>query len=105
MSVSVYTIQDNGAYSWISIDGHHEYYNFSAEGRFGSSTDVPGPIGKYSYDSELQNLILNYEADRYGNMPGREILKVELLTRNKMILSYFSSASNFIYKTEYSRIN
>ena len=70
----------------------------------GSATDIPGGSGSYNYDEALQKLTLQYEADRYGNMPGTKSLKVEMLGRDKLILSYFSSG-NFIYKTEYSRIN
>jgi len=103
-SVSVYTVQDNGTYNWVQVDNHPQFYNFSTEGRFGSATDVPGRSGSYNYDETLQELTLHYEADRYGNIPGAASLKVERLDRDKLILTY-SSSGNFIYKTEYSRIN
>ena len=103
-SVSIYTIQDNGTYNWMSVNGHPQFYNFSTEGRFGSATDVPGGSGIYNYDEALQKLTLQYEADPNGNMPGTKSLKVETLDRDKLILSY-SLSGNFIYKTEYSRIN
>src|SRR6476660_6940000 len=103
-SVSIYTIQDNGTYTWTSVNSHPQFYNFSTEGRFGSATDVPGGSGIYNYDEALQKLTLQYEADPYGNMPGTKSLKVETLDGDKLILSY-SSSGNFIYKTEYSRIN
>ncbi len=104
-SVLVYTMQNNGGYGWTSTENHPQFYSFFAEGRFSSSTDVPGGSGKYSYDSELQNLILNYEVDCYGNLPGSQTCKVELLTNNKLILSYSSPGNNFVYQTEYSRVN
>ena len=97
-------IQDNGTYNWVPVNGHPQFYNFSTEGRFGSATDVPDGSGSYNYDEALQKLTLQYEADPYGNMPGTKSLKVEILDRDKLILSY-SSSGNFIYKTEYSRIN
>ena len=103
-SVSVYMMQDNGSYNWTPVNNHPQFYNFSTEGRFGSATDVPGRSGNYSYDEVQQELTLNYEADRYGNIPGTTNLKVEILDRDKLILSY-SSSGNLIYKTEYSRIN
>jgi hypothetical protein len=103
-SVSVYTVQDNGTYNWVQVDNHPQFYNFSTEGTFGSATDVPGRSGSYNYDETLQELTLHYEADRYGNIPGAASLKVERLDRDKLILTY-SSSGNFIYKTEYSRIN
>ena len=102
-SVSFYA-DDNGSYNWMPVNNHPQFYNFSTEGRFGSATDVPGGSGSYNYDEALQELTLHYEADRYGNIPGTTNLKVELLNRDKLILSY-SSSGNFIYKTEYSRIN
>ena len=102
-SVSVYTMQNNGIYSWIGTGGHSDFYAFSDQGTFASSTDVPGGSGKYSYDSGLQSLVLNYDADRYGNVPGTEILKVELLTNDKLIVSYLSSGN--VRKTEYARVN
>jgi hypothetical protein len=102
-SVSVY-MQDNGVYSWVDVDGHPQFYNFSTGGRFGSATDVPGRSGSYNYDEALQTLTLKFEADPYGNLPGTSSLKVDELDRNKLILSYTSSGGS-IYKTEYSRIN
>jgi hypothetical protein len=103
-SVSVYTMQDNGVYNWVSVDGRPQFYNFSTEGRFGSVTDVPGGSGSYDYNETLQTLTLRFEADAYGNVPGTRDLKVEALGRDQLILSY-SSTSNVIYKTEYSRVN
>jgi hypothetical protein len=103
-SVSVYTMQDNGVYNWVSVDGRPQFYNFSTEGRFGSATDVPGGSGSYDYNETLQTLTLRFEADAYGNVPGTRDLKVEALGRDQLILSY-SSTSNVIYKTEYSRVN
>ena len=101
-SVSVYMMQDNGTYNWEPVSGHPQFYNFSTEGRFGSATDVPDGSGSYNYDEEIQKLTLQYDAP-YGNMPGTRSLKVEILDRDKLILSY-SSSGNFTYKTEYSRI-
>ena len=103
-SVSVYTIQDNGNYNWVSVDGRPQFYNFSTEGRFDAVTDVPDGSGSYSYDEALQKLTLNFEAGIYGSLTGTRDFKVEVLDRDKLILSY-SSAGNVIYKTEYSRIN
>jgi hypothetical protein len=103
-SVSVYTMQDNGVYNWVSVDGRPQFYNFSTEGRFGSVTDVPGGSGSYDYNETLQTLTLRFEADAYGNVPGTRDLKVEALGRDQLILSY-SSTSNVIYKTEYTRVN
>ncbi len=88
----------------MKVDNHPQFYNFSTEGRFGSATDVPGGSGRYNYNEALQELTLLYEADRYGNIPGSTNLKVEILDRDKLILTH-SSSGNFIYKTEYSRIN
>ena len=103
-SVSNYTMQDNGTYNWLPVNGHPQFYNFSSEGKFASATDVPGGSGSYSYDEELQKLTLHYEADRYGNIPGTTNLNVELPDRDKLILSYTSSDGR-IFKTEYSRVN
>ena len=103
-SVSVYTIQDNGVYNWVAVDGRPQFYNFSTEGRFDAATDVPGGSGSYSYDEALQKLTLHFEAGSYGSVAGTEDLKVEALDQDKLILSY-SSGGSLIYKTEYSRIN
>jgi len=101
-SVSVYALQDNGTYNWIPVDRYPQFYNFSTEGRFGSGSDVAGPSGNYSYDEGSQKLTLHYEADRYGNVPGTDDFRVEMLDRDKLILAYPSPGN---YKTEYSRIN
>ena len=103
-SASVYTMQNNGTYCWVSVNSHPQFYNFSTEGRFGSATDVPGGSGSYNYDEESQKLTLHYEADHYGNVPATTSLKVETLDRYQLVLSY-TSPDGRIYKTEYSRIN
>jgi len=104
-SVSVYTIQDSGNYKWVPIERYPQFLNFSNEGRFGSATDVPGGSGSYNYDETSQTLILHFEADAYGNVPGTRNLKVDELNRDKLILSYSLTGSNTAYKTEYTRLN
>src|ERR1043165_6882651 len=69
-STSEYTMQDNGAYDWVSVSSHPQFYNFSTDGRFGSATDIPGGSGSYNYNEASQELTLLYEPDRYGNIPG-----------------------------------
>src|SRR5262249_5742945 len=91
-SVSIYTMQDNGTYDLMPVDLFPQFYNFSTEGRFGSGTDVAGPGGSYNYDEISEQLTLHFEADRYGNLPGTESLRVEILDRDKLILSTSSSS-------------
>jgi len=106
MSVAVYKIEDNGTSHWIPIDGlATEFYTFSTDGKFGSRTDVPGGGGRYNYDNELKELILNYEPNQYINNTSVQNLMVEVITNNKLILSSFSPMTNAVNKTEYSRIN
>src|SRR4030095_13999805 len=81
-SVSIYTLEDNGTYNWIPVNGHPQFFNFSTEGRFGSATDIPGGSGSYDYDEASQNLTLHFEADLYGNMPATKSLTVEALDRD-----------------------
>lgn len=106
MSVAVYRIQDTGDGQWIPINGlGREFFNFSADGKFGSRTDVPGGSGSYQYDNELKELILNYEPNQYINSTSVSNLTVETITNNKLILSSFAPITNSVYKTEYSRVN
>ena len=102
-SVSIYTMMDNGTYSWASINGWPQTYNFSTEGRFSFIIDPPSSGGSYNYDESLQKLTLYYEASRYGTGASTRNLIVEMLDRDKLILTY-SLPSGDIYKVEYSRV-
>jgi hypothetical protein len=105
MSISDYRKQENGTFSWASTSRFPYFFNFYPNGSFGRWSDVPAGGGDYNYDNSLETLILNYETDRYGNTARTEVFKVEELTNSTMIISYFSSSGNFLYKTEYSKIN
>ena len=105
ISVSDFTMQANGIYMWTPVDRYPQSFSFSSEGRFSSFTDVPGGTGKYNYDGGLQQLTLSYEADGYGNIPNMQNFKVETITSDKLVLSYFSPANNLVFKTEYLRVN
>ena len=105
-SVSIYTIQDNGTYNWVQVGGHPLFYDFSAEGKFGSATDIPEASGSYNYDEASGELILHFESGTswINTRPGPARFKVEVLDRDQLILSD-SLPGNRIDKTEYSRVN
>ena len=105
VSVAVYTKQQNGSYRWVKTDKFPHFYQFSSDTRFVSYTDAPGGYGTYSYDSRSGELTLAYEADQYGNTPQTAIFKVEQLNKKQLVISYYSPAGNFVYKTEYSKID
>lgn len=105
MSVADYRKQENGTFSWTSTSRFPYFFSFYTNGNFGRRSDVPAGGGIYNYDNSLETLILNYETDRYGNTARTEVFKVEELTNSTMVISYFSSSGNFLYKTEYSKIN
>src|SRR6266542_4941013 len=89
-SIAVYA-PDNGVYSWSTMDGFRQFHQFYSDGKFASWTDVPGGSGTYSYNKN--DLILNYEPNRYVNITSTQILKVEELTKSNLIVSYFYQGS------------
>jgi hypothetical protein len=105
MSVADYRKQENGTSNWTPTSRFPNFFIFYPNGKFGRGSDIPAGGGVYNYDNSLETLILNYETDRYGNTARTEVCKVEELTNSKMVISYFSSSGNFLYKTEYSKIN
>jgi hypothetical protein len=105
MSVADYRKQENGTFSWTPAYHFPYFFNFYPDGNFGRASDVPAGGGTYSYDNSLETLILNYETDRYGNTARTQVFKVENLTNSTLVISYFSSPGDLLYKTEYSKIN
>jgi len=105
VNVADYFKQENGTFSWMPAGRYPYHFYFSSDGEFAFGSDVPAGSGTYNYDNRLENLILNYKADGYGNVARTQIFKVEGLTNNTLVISYFSSSGSLLYKTEYARIN
>jgi len=104
MNTAVYTDPANGGYGWETVS-RHEFLTLNPNSQFHFFTDVPGGGGIYFYDGSLRELLLQFEADQYGNSSRSEIRKVETMTEDKLITSFVSPIDDMIYKTEYSRVN
>jgi len=104
MNTAVYSDPAQGGYGW-EIVTRHEFVTFNPNEQFIFFTDVPGGGGRYIYNGASNNLLLNFEADQYGNTARSEVRNVEAMTENKLIVSFVSPDNGMVYKTEYSRIN
>ena len=104
MNTAVYTDPVNGGFGWETVS-RHEFLTLNTNSEFNFFTDVPGGGGIYSYDGSLRELLLQFEADQYGNSSRSEIRKVETMTEDKLIISFVSPINGMTYKTEYSRVN
>lgn len=100
VSDAIYGELDNGSYGWKPAGGYNHFYSFGTNGRFGTFTDVPGGGGTYRYNSQTGELLLNYEADRYGHTARIETVMVERLNNGSIIISY---SVGIPYKIKYSR--
>jgi hypothetical protein len=102
---SAYYRNTSGNFMWYSSANarFNEFITFDADNRFGTFSDVPGAGGHYIYDRAASQLILNYEADQYGNQPGSETYKVEKLDNNQFIIAYYYNTGELAGKTEYTR--
>ena len=105
VSDAVYIKQENGTFNWVEGPRFSEHFNFYPDSRFAYMSDVPGGHGTYSYNNGTKDLLLNYEADPYGNIPQTVTYKVEKLNNDKLIIAYYSAAGSLFAKTEYSRVN
>ena len=104
MNTAVYSDPAQGGYGWEVVT-RHEFVTFNPNEQFIFFTDVPGGGGRYAYNGASNDLLLNFEADQYGNTARSEVRKVETMVKNKLIVSYVSVINGMIYKTEYTRIN
>jgi hypothetical protein len=103
-NTAVYSDPAQGGHGWEAVTRFHEYATFNADAKFSFVTDVPASTGTYSFNGSSKDLLLRFEADQSGNTSRSETRKVEVMTEDKLILS-FTSPDGMIYKTEYSRIN
>ena len=94
---------ENGSFTWFPTNGFGQFITYYPDARFNTSNCVPTGGGTYSYNSRAAKIELNYEADRYGTVPGTATYKVEELTDTRLVVSSFSPAGHLQFKTEYVR--
>jgi hypothetical protein len=102
-NTAVYSDPAQGGHGWETVTRFHEYATFNPDAKFSFVIDAPA-TGTYNFNGSSNNLLLHFEADQFGNTSRTETRKVEVMTTDKLILS-FTSPTGMIYKTEYSRIN
>lgn len=104
MNTAVYSDPSKGGYGWEMVT-RHEFVTFNPNEQFDIFTDMPGGSGRYTFNRASNDLLLNFEADIYGNTARSEARKVESITENKLITFFVSPLDGMIYKTEYTRID
>ena len=81
----------------------NEIVTFNPNAEFSFYTDVRGGAGIYSFDNSSGELLLQFEADNYGNSSRNELRTVETVSSNKLVTS--TAVNGSIFKMEYVRIN
>lgn len=103
-NTAIYSDPSQGGHGWETVTRFHEHVTFNPDAKFVFFTDTPGSTGTYNFNGSSRDLLLQFEADQYGNTTRSEVRKVETMTKDKLIVSFVSSAG-MIYKAEYNRIN
>ena len=104
-NTAIYTDPAKGGNGWETVTRFHEYVTFNPDAKFTIVTDIPASTGTYNFNGSSKDLLLQFEADQYGNTSRSEIRKVETMTDEKLIVAFVSPVDGMIYKTEYSRVN
>lgn len=102
-NTAVYSDPASGGFGWELVTRFNEVVTFNPNAEFSFYTDVPGGAGTYSFDNSSGELLLQFEADNYGNTSRNELRRVETVSNNKLVTSITVNGS--IFKMEYIRIN
>lgn len=104
-NTAIYSDPAQGGHGWETVTRFNEYVTFNPDAKFVFFTDTPERTGTYSFNGSSKDLLLQFEADQYGNINRSEVRKVETMTQDKLIVSFVSPTDGMIYKSEYNRIN
>ncbi len=104
VSISNYQ-EENGSFTWTPTNSFSQSITFNPDARFNTFIDIPTGGGTYVYDKRSAKIDLNYEADRYGTVPGKVTYKIDELTSDRLVVSSFSPSGHLQFKTEYTRID
>ena len=102
-NTAVYSDPATGGFGWETVTRFNEIVTFNPNAEFSFYTDVPGGAGIYSFDNSSGDLLLQFEADSYGNSSRNELRRVETVNSDKLVIS--ATSNGVLFKAEYVRIN
>lgn len=100
MNAEVYS----DSYGWKPVHRFHEFLRFDNNARFTFFTDVPGSSGTYAFDGPNRILHLHFDASQWGDSARSERRTIELITDDRLVISFVSPADGVTYKTAYVRV-
>ncbi len=104
-SVVYYFPDASGNLTPTSPVNYSETISFEASGRFTLTTDVPARTGQYQWSPASTDVVLQFEADNYGNPSRIERRRVEQLETSSLTITQSDASGNIQIKTVYHRKN
>lgn len=102
-SVVYYFPDASGNLTSTSPVNYSETISFEASGRFTLTTDVPARKGVYEWSPASTDVILQFDADNYGNPSRTEKRRVEQLEAASLTITQLDASGNLQVKTVYHR--
>ncbi|MFT3675356.1 MAG: hypothetical protein QM781_05615 [Chitinophagaceae bacterium] len=102
-SVVYYFPDASGNLTPASPVNYSETISFEASGRFTLTTDVPARTGQYQWSPASTDVVLQFEADNYGNPSRTERRRVEQLEASSLTITQADASGNLQIKTVYHR--
>ena len=103
MSTAVYTEQ-NGQFNWLETNSFREFVTFFPDARFAIFTDVPGGTGTYIYNNQARSIRLQFKDAAGGNVAVEE-RSVEDISKEKLVVAFFSSQGELVNKISYRKVD
>ncbi|MBL7758402.1 MAG: hypothetical protein JNL59_13440 [Chitinophagaceae bacterium] len=104
-SVVYYFPDASGNLALTNPVNYSETLSFEASGRFTLTTDVPAGTGKYQWSPASTDVVLQFEADNYGNPSRTEKRQIEQLEASSLTITQLDASGNLQVKTVYHRKN
>lgn len=104
-SVVYYFPDASGNLTPTSPVNYSETISFESSGRFTLTTDVPARTGLYQWSPASTDVVLQFEADNYGNPSRTEKRRVEQLEAASLTITQLDASGNLQIKTVYHRKN
>lgn len=104
-SIVYYFPDASGNLTPTSPVNYSETISFESSGRFTLTTDVPARTGKYQWSPASADVVLQFEADNYGNPSRTEKRQIEHLETSSLTITQLDASGNLQIKTVYHRKN
>lgn len=102
-SVVYYFPDASGNLTPASPVNYSETISFESSGRFTLTTDVPAGTGVYQWSPASTDVVLQFEADNYGNPSRTEKRQIAQLEASSLTIMQSDASGNLRVKTVYHR--